>query len=164
MIARVEELAQLLPLVRSHHEAWDGSGFPDGLSGEAIPLGARLIAIADFIEKSARSVEHNRADYALLNAKYHAGTQLDPNLIGRFHGITHTLYYEGKKGNVITEVEIGPFDLTPGMTVARDVVSGSGILLMQAGSVIDGSAVALIRSHYRKSPPAHGIFIKVVEE
>lgn len=164
MFAKVEELSQILPLIRSHHEAFDGSGFPDGLAGEAIPLGARLIAIADFIEKSARSVEQSRADYAMLNAKYHSGTLLDPNLVSRFHGITHTLYYEGKKGNAVTEVEVGAFNISVGMTVTRDVVSGSGVLLIQAGSVLDSSALALIHSHYRKNPSEQGIFIKVIEE
>lgn len=164
MFSKVEELQGVLLLVKHHHESFDGSGFPDGLAGDAIPLGARLIAIADFIEKSARSVEQNRADYALLNAKYHAGTILDPNLISKFSGITRTLYYEGKRSGGVAEVEVGPYDLMPGMTVLRDVVSGSGVLLMQAGSVLDISAVALIRTHYRKSPPANGIFIKVVDE
>jgi response regulator RpfG family c-di-GMP phosphodiesterase len=164
MFGKVEELSDILPLIRSHHEAWDGSGFPDGLAGEAIPLGARLIAIADFIEKSARSVEQSRADYAMLSAKYHSGTLFDPQLLIKFGAITRTLYYEGKKGGAVAEIEVGPFGLVPGMTIARDVESGSGILLMQAGTVLDRSSIALIQSHYRKNGPTHGIFIRIVEE
>ena len=164
MFRNIEELAAIMPLIRSHHEKWDGSGFPDGLAGEAIPLGARLIAIADFIEKSARSVEQNRADFALLNAKFHAGTLLDPQLVIKFSSITRTLYFEGKKGDAFAEVEVDPYDLVPGMTIARDVESGSGVLLMQGGNVLDESAVALIQSHYRKNRPPHGIVIKVIEE
>lgn len=164
IFSKVEELADILPLIRSHHEAWDGSGFPDGLAGEAIPLGARLIAIADFIEKSARSVEQSRADFALLRAKYHAGTILDPQLVIKFTAITRTLYYEGKKGEAVTEVEVDPYGLVPGMTIARDVESGSGVLLMQAGKILDTSTVALIQIHYRKNRPPHGIIIKMVEE
>ncbi|HZT52871.1 MAG TPA: HD domain-containing phosphohydrolase [Gaiellaceae bacterium] len=38
---------ELLAIVRSHHERWDGAGYPDGLAGEAIPLGARIVAVAD---------------------------------------------------------------------------------------------------------------------
>jgi response regulator RpfG family c-di-GMP phosphodiesterase len=164
MCRKVEELAAILPLIHSHHENWDGSGFPDKLAGEAIPLGARLIAIADFIEKSARSVEQSRADFALLSAKYHAGTILDPQLVPKFGPITRTLYYEGKKGGAIAEVEVDPSGLVPGMTIARDVESGTGVLLMQAGTVLDSSTVALIQGHYRKNRPAHGIVIKIVEE
>jgi len=164
MFAQVEELADILPLIRGHHEAFDGSGFPDGLKGEQIPLGARLIAIADHIEKSARSVEHHRADYALMNAKYRGGTLLDPHLITKFQGITRTVFYEGKKAGELSEVEIGAMDLMPGMLVSRDVESGTGVLLMQRGSVLDLAGVALIRSQYRKNPPPHGIFVQVIED
>lgn len=164
MLKKVEELSDILPHIRSHHETWDGSGFPDGLAGEAIPLGARLIAIADFIEKSARSVEQSRADFALLSVKYHAGTILDPQLVTKFYAITRTLYYEGKKGGAVAEVEVDPYGLVPGMTIARDVESSGGVLLMQAGTILDSSTVAIIQGHYRKNRPAHGIVIKVVEE
>jgi putative nucleotidyltransferase with HDIG domain len=164
MVSKVEELEAVPPLIRSHHESWDGSGFPDKLAGEAIPLGARLITIADFIEKSARSVEQSRADFALLSAKYHSGTLLDPQLVTKFGPITRTLYYEGKKGGAIAEVEVDPFGLVPGMIIARDVESGNGVLLMQAGAVLDSSTVTLIQSHYRKNRPAHGVVIRVVEE
>ena len=43
----VDFLAPSLPVVRHHHERWDGAGYPDGLKGEAIPLSARIFAIAD---------------------------------------------------------------------------------------------------------------------
>lgn len=164
MFRQVEELAGILPLIRSHHEAFNGSGFPDGLRGEAIPLGARLIAIADFIEKSARSVEQNRAVYALMNARYHAGTLLDPQLVAKFQSIVNVVYFEGRKTGTAAECEIGPMDLVSGMTIARDVESGSGVLLMQRGTILDMASVALIRSHYRKNPPEHGIYVQVTEE
>jgi response regulator RpfG family c-di-GMP phosphodiesterase len=42
-----DDMQGVAPLIRSHHERWDGQGFPDGLSGAAIPLGARILAVAD---------------------------------------------------------------------------------------------------------------------
>lgn len=164
MFSRVEELSPILESIRHHHESYDGAGFPDGLMGDAIPLGARLIAIADHIEKSARSVEQNRADYALMNARYHAGTLLDPLLVTKFQGIARIVYFEGRKNGAISEVEIGPSDLVQGMVIARDVEGGNGVLLMQRGTVLDAAGVALIRSQYRKNPPQHGIVIQVVDE
>lgn len=163
MFRNVEELTGILPLIRHHHESYDGSGFPDGLRGEAIPLGARLIAIADHIEKSAHSVEQNRAGYALMSARYRGGTQLDPHLVMKFQPITKVVYSEGKKTGMIAEVEIDMAELVPGMTIARDVESGSGVLLMQRGSILDATGVSLIRSQYRKNPPRQGIFVQILE-
>src|SRR5690606_40229059 len=55
--------------IRHHHERWDGTGFPDGLAGEDIPLGARLIAVADAIDRmSIEDVEEQ------------AGTAFDPEI------------------------------------------------------------------------------------
>ena len=47
MLERVDELGAVLPLIRSAHERWDGSGYPDRIAGEAIPLGARVICACD---------------------------------------------------------------------------------------------------------------------
>lgn len=164
MFSQLEELKDILPLIRHHHESFGGGGFPDGLKGEEIPLGARLIAIADLIEKSARSVGQHRADYALLSAKFHGGTLLDPGLVTKFQSITKIVYFEGKKSGLLSEVEIGPAELMPGMIIARDVESAAGVLLMQRGAVLDLAGVMLIRSHFRKSPPQHGIFIQVNDD
>lgn len=76
----IADLHEVLPIVRSSHERWDGSGYPDGLAGDAIPLEARIIAVCDafraMIEprpyRSARSRDEARRE--LLD---HAGTQFD---------------------------------------------------------------------------------------
>jgi response regulator RpfG family c-di-GMP phosphodiesterase len=163
MFCKLEELAGILPLIRGHHEAYDGSGFPDRLRGEQIPLGARLIAIADFIEKSARSVEQNRAGYALMNAHYHAGSLLDPLLVPAFRDIVKLVYAEGSRTASFADVEVGSMDVVPGMRTARDVTSGSGVLLIQRGSILDAAGVALIRSQYKKNPPQQGIYVQIME-
>ncbi|HEY3307658.1 MAG TPA: HD domain-containing phosphohydrolase [Desulfuromonadaceae bacterium] len=164
MFCQLEELKQVAPLIRSHHESFDGNGFPDGLLGEDIPLGARLIAIADLIEKSARLVGQRRADYALMNARFHGGTLLDPQLVNLFQGISRIVYLEWKKTGEVSDVEVGPMELVPGMLLARDVESAAGVLLLQREVVLDSAAVAVIRSHYHKNPPPQGIFIKVSDE
>jgi putative two-component system response regulator len=50
LLERIPYLAQAIPIIRYHHERWDGQGYPDGLSGEAIPLGARIVAVADALD------------------------------------------------------------------------------------------------------------------
>ena len=50
IIERLGFLADAVPAIRHHHERWDGSGYPDGLAGEEIPLGARIIHVADALD------------------------------------------------------------------------------------------------------------------
>jgi hypothetical protein len=54
-------------------------------------------------------------------------------------------------------------DVVPGMRTARDVTSGSGVLLIQRGSILDAAGVALIRSQYKKNPPQQGIYVQIME-
>jgi two-component system cell cycle response regulator len=71
-------------LVRSSHERWDGGGYPDGLAGEAIPLGARIIAVSDAYDAivSERAYDPARSsEAALAELKRHAGSQFDPHVV-----------------------------------------------------------------------------------
>ncbi|HEV2581724.1 MAG TPA: HD-GYP domain-containing protein [Ktedonobacteraceae bacterium] len=76
-----------LSFVYHHHERWDGQGYPCGLEGEAIPLGARIIAVADAFDAmtSERVYQAPRTPYeALLELVRCAGTQFDPRLVRLF--------------------------------------------------------------------------------
>ncbi len=75
------------PLVLCHHERWDGSGYPLGLRGEDIPLGARILAIADFFESVTRDRPYNQGisgDMAMLSLQHESGKALDPSLVSVF--------------------------------------------------------------------------------
>lgn len=158
----LEELHDVGLMVRGHHEAYNGSGFPDGLAGEDIPLGARLVAIADFIECAASSVNGERAEYALMKARLRAGTLLDPKLISYFTGITRILYFEGKRPNLTGEAEVAPTELISGLVLSRDVVSTAGVLLLQKGDKLDSSGISLIRRNSRMLPPSErGVWVYV---
>ena len=83
----VERLRQLAPLVRFSHECWDGSGYPDGLAGEQIPLGARIISVCDAFDAmvSDRPYRGGRSTAeALAELRAHAGTQFDPAVVEAF--------------------------------------------------------------------------------
>lgn len=80
--------SQVAHVVSHHHEHWDGRGYPAGLQGEAIPLGARIIAIADAFEAmtSLRPYQAPRPSIqALEELRRCAGTQFDPVLVDRFY-------------------------------------------------------------------------------
>lgn len=80
-------LSKLTPLVRSHHERWDGFGYPFGLQGKAIPLGARIIAIADAFEAMTTNRVYSAArstNSALNELRRCAGSHFDPVLVTQF--------------------------------------------------------------------------------
>jgi diguanylate cyclase (GGDEF)-like protein/putative nucleotidyltransferase with HDIG domain len=72
------------PIVRSHHERWDGSGYPSGLAGEEIPIGARILAVVDCLDALASDRQYRPAmplDQALDRVKERAGTWFDPKIV-----------------------------------------------------------------------------------
>jgi putative nucleotidyltransferase with HDIG domain len=78
----VPYFADLVPLVRSSHERWDGGGYPDGLTGEDIPLGSRVIAVCDAFHAMTEHRVYRRAlstEQAIAEIELHAGTQFDPD-------------------------------------------------------------------------------------
>jgi HD-GYP domain-containing protein (c-di-GMP phosphodiesterase class II) len=84
ILAPISPLQGILPIVRSHHERWDGGGYPDGLAGVEIPLGARVIAVCD-AWRAMNEPRPYRAplarDVALEELRRHAGTQFDPAVV-----------------------------------------------------------------------------------
>jgi putative two-component system response regulator len=75
------------PIIRHHHERWDGTGYPDGLKGEAIPLAARIVALADAFDAIVRGRRYRAArsvDEAFAELQAHAGKQFDPDLVPLF--------------------------------------------------------------------------------
>lgn len=87
IIQPVRRLRRALPLVRHHHEHFDGSGYPDGLSGEAIPLGARILAVVDAFSAMSDDRVYRKSlprTAVLEELNRCAGTQFDPRLIEIF--------------------------------------------------------------------------------
>jgi len=87
IIANVPGLAPCVPAILYHHENYDGSGYPEGLKGESIPLEARILAIANAFADMTSDRPYRRAlsrEQAIAELKSHAGTQFDPKLAQAF--------------------------------------------------------------------------------
>ena len=87
ILAPVVDDTVILAMVRNHHERWDGMGYPDRLAGEGIPIGARILALADTFDamtserpyRTAKSVE-----FATEEIQRYAGVQFDPSVVDAF--------------------------------------------------------------------------------
>jgi len=84
ILEQVEFPYPVVPIVHAHHEKWDGSGYPNGLKGEAIPLGARILATVDCLDALASDRQYRRAlplHEAMLQVAKEAGTSFDPRVV-----------------------------------------------------------------------------------
>ncbi len=87
ILGSVQALQPTLPLIKHHHERWDGTGYPEGLAGEQIPLGARIIAVAeayDILTHGAPWKEPLSVEEAKAEIQRCAGTQFDPKVVEAF--------------------------------------------------------------------------------
>ncbi len=84
ILERVQFPYKVVPIVRSHHEKWDGSGYPDGLKGEDIPIGARILTAVDCLDAMASDRQYRRAlplDQAMEHVASLSGKDFDPKVI-----------------------------------------------------------------------------------
>ncbi len=84
ILAPVEDLAPAVPVVKHHHERFDGRGYPDGLRAEEIPFGARIVSVADAFDSMIRSRPYGYGitrEAALEEIEENSGTQFDPRAV-----------------------------------------------------------------------------------
>lgn len=95
MIEGIPWLEDAKPIIESHHEKWDGSGYPNRLSGETIPLNARIFAIADVFDALCAKRPYKEPfsfEKALSIIVEGKGFHFDPTLVEHFHRIAKRLY------------------------------------------------------------------------
>jgi putative two-component system response regulator len=90
----MKSLWPVLPIIRNHHERWDGTGYPDGLSGENIPLGARILQVADIYdalttERPYKPALTPQAAFAVMEEEVRRGWR-DPELVSLFSSTIQT--------------------------------------------------------------------------
>jgi len=87
IVSEAETLQQLAPIVRHHHERFGGKGYPDGLTGEEIPIEARILAVADVFDAMTHERAYRKAlsrEEAIAELERSAGTQFDPAVVEAF--------------------------------------------------------------------------------
>src|SRR5258706_9728940 len=84
ILERVSFPYPVVPVVRAHHEKWDGSGYPDGLKGEDIPMGARILGVVDCLDALASDRQYRRAlplHGTPEKEGAHSGKSIDPRRV-----------------------------------------------------------------------------------
>ena len=137
IIAAVPFPYPVAPLILSHHERWDGKGYPQGLAGTAIPTGARILTIVDYYDAVTTERPYHRAlnpASALAMLKHEAGRALDPDLVATFVTMLPTLVAE--------YAAEAPATGTPAEAVAIESGTTAVGLVPQAGNAFENIALA----------------------
>ena len=145
-------------LIRHHHEWYNGRGFPDGLKGDNIPMGARIIAIADRFERILHD-EMQDIDSALAKVKSMLATQFDATLYTPLEKTARELFRSIERDTDSIEVELKTKDLAPGMVISRDVITGTGLLLLRKGTVLSDKNIETLKRAVNLDPSKSGIFV-----
>ncbi len=90
IVASTKGLSHLAPAIRADHERWDGEGYPDGLSGEEIPIASRIVLVCDAFHAMTSDRPHRKAlgvEAALGELRKNAGAQFCPRTVEAFVGM-----------------------------------------------------------------------------
>lgn len=166
LLMTLDPMKDAARLILHHQERWDGSGFPDHLKGEAIPLGSRLLKLAvDFIELQRGLILERQmnSDEALVFIRQYAGKLYDPELVEDFVQVCAAYLSDVTLGDPAVKV-LGTRDLVPGMVLARNLNADNGMLLLNAGKVLNGPLVDKLIAFEAMEGGKYSIFVKVPEE
>lgn len=132
-------------IIRSHHERWDGKGYPDALAGEKIPLGARILALANDYDAAqlgtlgARRMTPDEAKSYMIEGR---NFRYDPDVVDAFGGLVGRI-----PSKPILERRLSGTELEIGMVLSRDLFSPEGMLLLATEYVLDEILIRQIREY-----------------
>ncbi|MFQ5453697.1 MAG: HD domain-containing phosphohydrolase, partial [Candidatus Zixiibacteriota bacterium] len=140
-------------IIRHHHEHYDGSGYPDNLLEEKIPLGSRIIRICDAFDHNA--FKDGYPDIKTLNIAsgkivQFSGSEFDPDLVKKFIDldIAKQLYY----GDTSDTFNLKPKDLKESMILGRDIYTKNGMLLLPKGAKLSQGMIKRINKIHKVDP------------
>ncbi len=154
----LDELKHAAKIVRAHHERFDGQGYPDGIAGEDISIGARILAIAndyDGLQSGTLSERRMSPEEAQALLQQSRGKRYDPQLVDAFLEMLG-----GLKKEVVLEKPISHADLKVGMVLSRDLMSREGVLLLSSDYILDASLIRQIQDYARRENHTAPIYIR----
>lgn len=159
----LDDLQGVASLIRSHHERYDGKGYPDGLAGRDVPFGARILAVADAYD----DLQHRRLTSAALEPAQARqiiargrGTQFDPEVVDVFlQTLLHAAAAPAPRlvAKVVAELE-------PGMVLGRELVSADGVVLITAEQVLTADLIARLHRYAQRNGTDPTLWVHPGEE
>jgi response regulator RpfG family c-di-GMP phosphodiesterase len=156
-----DDMQAVAPLIRAHHERHDGRGFPDGLSGNAIPVAAAILIVVEaYLDMQAGNLSQAKLTSAEARAMVARGrgTQFNPEVVDVF------LQVALNAAAPVVEtpcVLLGTAELLPGMVIAKDILTRDGIVLLSADHVLTEKLIHLLRQREQRDEIAMTLPIKL---
>ncbi|HTY03581.1 MAG TPA: HD domain-containing phosphohydrolase [Rhodocyclaceae bacterium] len=160
LVAGVEQLANAAKIIRHHHEHVDGSGYPDGVVGLAIPIGSRIIAVTndyDALQMGTLTLKEHTPEQALEYILGGRGRQYDPTVVNAFAALVTKNTTEAAP-----EHALRPGELKPGMMLARDFLHPQGYVMATAGKIIDRQLIDQLETIEREQQLTLSVYVKHV--
>ena len=139
----LEQLNGAAKLIRSHHERFDGLGYPDKLHGLEIPLGARILALANEYDAAQIGMllsKRLKQSDAVLFIQEGRGKRYDPAVVEAFMAVMQSTV------QAVRELALHSDQIRPGMMLSRDLMTGHGELLLSKDHQLDASLIEQIKS------------------
>ncbi len=156
----LESLRGSARIIRHHHERYDGNGFPDGLAGEAIPLGARILAVANeydsYVHGHVCGTRHSEIE-SFEYISQGIGTRYDAAVVTALR-----LALEEATARRVADQAVAAENLAVGMVLSRDLLDRDGRLLLAAEFVIDQVVIRQIREYAARVNPNLKLYVHPV--
>jgi HD domain len=150
LVADIPSLATTAELIAGMAAHWDGSGIPSHVERGRIPMRSRILrTTADFVR--------NRTDHssvAMDKISLHSGTVYDPAVVSALRAL---ILVKDPRSTMMRNETIPLHRLEPGLILAVDLCSASGVKLLSAGSVLTPASLRMIRERHAADPIVHGI-------
>lgn len=156
----LESFRGVAAIIRSHHETFDGKGFPDGKSGMSIPIGARILSVANEYDGylwgtiNGKRYEEEAARQMIAQGR---GRRYDPVVVDAFLTVTGGL----KKMNANSEeVELTTGELKTGMILSQNLVNYDGIVLLTAHQTLNETVITQLRGFEHSNGTRLQVWVK----
>ena len=152
------ELKEAARLIRAHHERFDGQGYPDGLQGAFIPLGARILSVVndyDGLQIGTLTEKRLSPEEARTMLAQTSGKRYDPRILDAFFEMMG-----GPVKEVTSEKAVPAAELRAGMVLARDFFGRDGVLLLAADYVLDALLVKQIQDMERRESSSLTLYVR----